>query len=69
MDMEWCVWMQEVNKHELNLILFGGGRKVKRRRKEMKAELEAWSPGSQSCVSFAGAVLESLRALQPALGG
>ena len=33
------MWMQEVNKHELNLILFGGGRKVKRRRKEMKAEL------------------------------
>ena len=33
------MWMQEVNNHELNLILFGGGRKVKRRRKEMKAEL------------------------------
>ena len=34
--------MWEVNKHRLNLcssILFGGGKKAKKRRKEMKTEL------------------------------
>ena len=41
-DMRWCVWMWEVNKHGLNLcssILFRGGRKAKERKKEMKTEL------------------------------
>ena len=40
--MGWCAWMWEVNKHRLNLcssILFGGGKKAKKRRKEMKTEL------------------------------
>ena len=35
----------------------------------MTVELGAWSPGLQSCISFPGVVSESLRALQPALGG
>jgi len=41
-DMGWCVRTWEVNKHEVNLcssIFFGGGRKVKERKKEMKIEL------------------------------
>ena len=41
-NMVWCVWIWEVSKHGLNLcssILFGGGRKAKERRKEMKTDL------------------------------
>ena len=45
-NMGWCVWIWEVSKHGLNLcssILFGGGRKVKERRKKVKTDL--WLSG------------------------